>query len=61
MGLIMMAKAGYDPRQAPVFWQRMSAGGGQAPPEFMSTHPSDATRVRQLNENMAEALRHYKP
>ncbi len=61
MGLIFMAMAGYDPQQAPAFWQRMAAGGGAKPPEFMSTHPSDATRVRQLNERMAEALRYYQP
>jgi len=61
MGLIFMAMAGYDPREAPRFWERMSAGGGAAPPEFMSTHPSDETRVRQLNEHMSEALAHYKP
>ena len=61
MGLIFMAMAGYDPRQAPKFWERMAAGGGGAPPEFMSTHPSDETRVRQLNEHMAEALKYYKP
>jgi predicted Zn-dependent protease len=61
MGLIFMAMAGYDPREAPRFWERMSASGGAAPPEFMSTHPSDATRVRQLNEHMAEALKYYKP
>jgi predicted Zn-dependent protease len=60
LGLIFMAMAGYDPRAAPAFWERMSAQGGQAPPEFMSTHPSDATRVRQLNEHMAEALRYYQ-
>lgn len=61
MGLIFMAMAGYDPREAPRFWQRMSAGGGGAPLEFMSTHPSDETRIRQLNERMAEALTYYKP
>lgn len=61
MGLIFMAMAGYDPRQAPVFWERMAAGGGQKPPEFMSTHPSDATRIRQLQEHMAEARSYYKP
>ncbi len=61
MGLIFMAMAGYDPQQAPVFWERMSAGGGGKPPEFMSTHPSDATRVRELNEHMAEAMQFYRP
>ena len=60
LGLIFMAMAGYDPREAPKFWQRMGAGGGK-PPEFMSTHPSDETRIRQLNAWLPEALKHYKP
>ncbi len=60
MGLIFMAMAGYDPREAPKFWERMSAGGGQKPPEFMSTHPSDATRIRQMNDHMVEALGYYQ-
>jgi predicted Zn-dependent protease len=61
LGLVFMAMAGYDPRQAPKFWERMAAEGGSAPPEFLSTHPSDATRIRQLNEYMAEALPYYQP
>ena len=60
MGLIFMAMAGYDPREAPKFWERMSAGSGGAPPEFMSTHPSDETRIRELNERMPEALGYYQ-
>ncbi len=61
MGLIFMAMAGYDPREAPDFWKRMSAGsGGEAPPEFMSTHPSDETRISNLNSWMDEALQYYK-
>jgi predicted Zn-dependent protease len=60
MGLIFMAMAGYDPREAPEFWQRMSRVGGQKPPEFMSTHPSDETRIRELNEAMPEAMRYYQ-
>ena len=60
MGLIFMAMAGFDPREAPKFWERMSAGGGAAPPEFMSTHPSDETRIRNLNEHMPEALGYYQ-
>ncbi len=61
MGLIFMAMAGYDPRKAPEFWQRMAALGGGKPPELLSTHPSDETRIRKLNEYMSEALRYYKP
>lgn len=60
MGLIFMSIAGYDPREAPVFWERMSANGGQKPPEWMSTHPSDETRINNLNAWMPEALLHYK-
>ena len=62
MGLIFMAMAGYDPREAPKFWERMSAGsGGAAPPELLSTHPSDATRISDLEAYMPEALKYYKP
>ena len=60
MGLMFMAMAGYDPREAPSFWQRMSSqSGGQKPPEFLSTHPSDQTRVNNLNEWMPEAMTYY--
>lgn len=61
MGLVFMAMAGYDPREAPKFWERMSGGGGQAPPQILSTHPSDETRVADLNAFMPEALKYYKP
>jgi predicted Zn-dependent protease len=62
IGLLLMAKAGYDPRATVEFWKRMSkAGGGEKPPEFLSTHPSDETRIRQLEEWMPEALAFYKP
>lgn len=61
MGLIFMALAGYDPQEAPKFWERMAAlSGGQAPPEFMSTHPSSETRVRDLNTWMPDAMKYYK-
>lgn len=60
MGLIFMAMAGYNPEVAPSFWERMAAKGGQKPPEFLSTHPSDETRIRNLNAWMPEALEHYK-
>ncbi len=61
MGLIFMAMAGYDPREAPKFWERMSAAsGGASPPEFLSTHPSDTRRIADLEAWMPEALKYYK-
>lgn len=61
IGLIFMAMAGYDPQEAPKFWERMSANsGGQKPPEWLSTHPSDQTRISDLNAAMPEALKYYK-
>jgi len=61
LGLIFMAMAGYDPREAPLFWKRMSANSGEKPPEWASTHPSDQKRVADLERYMAEALPYYKP
>lgn len=61
LGLIFAAMAGYDPREAPKFWQRMAAKGGAKPPELLSTHPSDANRVKELNKFMPQALKYYKP
>jgi predicted Zn-dependent protease len=61
IGLILMAKAGYDPRTAVDFWRRMaSQGGGGKPPEFLSTHPSDETRIAQIQKWLPEALGYYK-
>lgn len=61
LGIIFMAMAGYDPREAPKFWQRMAAlNKGNKPPEFLSTHPSDQTRISNLNNAMPEALKYYK-
>jgi predicted Zn-dependent protease len=60
MGLIFMAMAGYDPRTAPAFWERMAAAGGGAPPEFLSTHPGPDRRIERLNSNMPKALQYYK-
>jgi predicted Zn-dependent protease len=62
LGLIFMAMAGYDPNQAVEFWQRMSQmKGGQAPPEFLSTHPADETRIRKIKEFLPEARQYYQP
>ena len=58
IGLTLMAIAGYNPDQAIIFWERMaakSAASGQAPPEFASTHPSDATRIAALRELIPQA------
>jgi len=62
MGLIFMALAGYDPNEAVAFWQRMAANsGGQSTPEFLSTHPSDATRINDIKTKyLPEALTYYK-
>lgn len=58
-GLIFTAMAGYDPREAIPFWKRMAAAGGGSPPEFLSTHPSDETRLRKLEQFIPEALKYY--
>lgn len=70
IGLRLMAEAGYDPREAVPFWERMSGcprqmigkvcfRAQQAIPEFLSTHPSDATRINQIESWLPEALQHY--
>ena len=57
IGLLLTAAACYDPRAAVGLWERMGeAAGGQAPPEFMSTHPGHGTRIQQLQEWMPQAL-----
>lgn len=61
LGLIFMAMAGYDPRKAVEFWERMAAEAkGKKPPEFLSTHPSDKTRIRQIKKLLPEAMRYYR-
>ncbi|MDX1629920.1 MAG: M48 family metallopeptidase, partial [Fulvivirga sp.] len=61
IGLIFMAMAGYDPREAPRFWQRMEQqSSGQRPPEFLSTHPHPDSRIEELKAFMPEAMKYYK-
>lgn len=63
IGLLLMAKAGYDPNEAIKFWQRMAAasGGSQGGlSDFLSTHPSDAKRIKDLQELLPEAMQYYK-
>ena len=60
MGLIFMAMAGYNPNSAPAFWERMSADSSGQPPEFMSTHPSHETRIKDLQGWIPEAMGYYK-
>ena len=59
MGLVFMMMAGYNPEVAVNFWQKMSAGKSGATPEFMSTHPSDATRISDIQKYLPE-LEKYK-
>lgn len=60
MGLIYMARAGYDPREAITFWERMSKAGDVQPSEFASTHPSHGRRIEDLKDLMPKALSEYE-
>jgi predicted Zn-dependent protease len=61
-GMIFGAMAGYNPREAIALWQRMEkASNGQAPPEFLSTHPAAGNRIAQLEKYLPEALKYYQP
>ncbi|RYY25784.1 MAG: M48 family peptidase, partial [Sphingobacteriaceae bacterium] len=61
LGLTFMAMAGYDPHNAITFWQRMAAqSNGQQQPEFLSTHPADATRIANIQARIPEAMKYYK-
>jgi predicted Zn-dependent protease len=60
LGLIFMAMAGYDPQSAIAFWERMASSSGNKPPEFLSTHPSDATRISKIQSALPDATKYYK-
>jgi len=61
IGLELMARAGFDPRESVGLWQNMGrAGGGRQPPEFLSTHPSHGSRIRELEARMREAMQIYR-
>ena len=61
LGLVFMGMAGYNPEEAVTFWERMSNVGGSKPPEILSTHPSDETRINNLRAYLPEAMKYYKP
>lgn len=60
IGLDLMARAGFDPRESIALWQNMAKAGGSQPPEFLSTHPSHGTRMRDLEERMSIAMPLYE-
>jgi predicted Zn-dependent protease len=60
MGRDTMARAGFDPRESIALWRSMAAGAGAGPPEFLSTHPSSATRMRDLEAGMPQALQLFE-
>ena len=60
IGLILMARAGYDPRTAIPFWQRMNEKAGKKPPEFLSTHPAPMKRIEDIRNELPEAMKYYK-
>ncbi|WOO43533.1 M48 family metallopeptidase [Rubellicoccus peritrichatus] len=60
IGLIYSSAAGYDPRRSIVLWQRMADQGGPRPPEFLSTHPSEHTRIRRLNQLIPQVMPIYE-
>jgi predicted Zn-dependent protease len=61
IGLILMARAGYDPREAVPFWQRMNKAPGSRPPELLSTHPAPETRIADIKALIPEAMAYYRP
>jgi predicted Zn-dependent protease len=61
IGLMLTARAGYDPHEAVAFWGRMNEKGGGSPPEFLSTHPAPASRIEDIKSYIPEAMRYYRP
>ena len=60
IGLLYMARAGYDPRESINFWRRMEESSQSQPPQFLSDHPSHGTRIQQLQNWMPQALEQYQ-
>ncbi|MGH8541961.1 MAG: M48 family metallopeptidase [Stenotrophobium sp.] len=60
LGMDLMSRAGFDPRQSVALWQNMMAAGGGKPPEMLSTHPSDETRIQQLQNRLPQDLPVYE-
>jgi predicted Zn-dependent protease len=60
IGLMLMARAGYDPREAIPFWERMNKKAGSKPPEFLSTHPAPESRIANIKTYIPEALPYYQ-
>lgn len=60
IGLVLMAKAGFDPHESVRLWENMARAGGPAPPEFMSTHPSSTTRISRLQSKIPEVMPLYQ-
>jgi predicted Zn-dependent protease len=59
LGLVFMSMAGYDPHEATTFWTRMASQGGAKPPFFLSTHPTDEKRIRDIQAYLPEAMKYY--
>mgnify|MGYP005833770095 CR=1 FL=1 len=61
IGLVLMARAGYDPREAVPFWERMNEEAkGRRPPEFLSTHPAPENRIKEIQSFIPEAMKYYR-
>jgi predicted Zn-dependent protease len=60
IGEELMARAGFDPRESITLWRNMSQAGGGQPPEFLSTHPANETRIKGLQSGMGRAVKAYQ-